>query len=252
MIDHFTFNGKDFVESFKLALLQGQEFIKTNPESTFQILFDSTQQQVVLDYQVIAMRRHFFSLFGPGNVPGMCSAGDMIAIAELAKKLPMSGNFIEMGPLFGKSTVEWAKHLQALKKDYKIIAIDTFNTPIDIITDLITEAEFDMPPGKNQLEIFKHYLQEYPNVRPLEVLWTTDTKFDIEVNGVFEDLTSTSKADPALLKYWWDRLPPGGILCGKNYNAPQEVKFAVDQHALMHDCEVETFENSTIWCITKK
>jgi hypothetical protein len=251
MIDHFTFDSDDIAQSFKLALAQGQEFIKANPESNFQILFDNNQKQVVLDYQVYSHRRHFYPLFGPGNVPGMCSEGDMLAIAELAKQLPESGMFVEMGPLFGKSTVEWARSLKQLDKDYKIIAIDSFNTRIDIIKDLLIEAEFDVPEVNDHLELFKHYTKEYPKVHPLQVLWTVDSAFDIKVNGVFEDLTSTSKADPALLRYWWNRIEPGGILCGKNY-ANSDVKFAVDQHALLHDCTVETFENSTIWCITKK
>jgi hypothetical protein len=250
MIDHFTFDGEDFEESFKQALMQGQKFIRANPESNFQILFDNSQQNLVLDYQVHSHRRHFLSLFGPGDVPGMTSDGDMLAIAEVAKQLPDSGIFVEMGPLFGKSTVEWARNLKELKKDYKIIAIDSFNTRIDIIHDLLTEAEFDLPPGNNQLEVFKHYTRDYSNVHPLEVLWTTDSIFDIKVSGVFEDLTSTSKADPKLLQYWWNRILPGGILCGKNYTTP-EVKFAVDQFALINDYEIQTFEDSTIWRITK-
>jgi hypothetical protein len=155
-----------------------------------------------------------------------------------------------MGPLFGKSTVEWARNLQELNKDYKIIAIDSFNTRIDIIHDLLIEAEFDIPPGNTQLEVFKHYTRDYPNVHPLEVLWTTDSIFDVKVNGVFEDLTSTSKADPKLLQYWWDRILPGGILCGKNYLTP-DVKFAVDQFALLKDREIQTFKDSTIWRIIK-
>jgi hypothetical protein len=251
MIDHFTFDGKDFVESFAQALAQGQKFIEENPESTFQIHYDSSQQQVVLDYQVVSVRRHFYPLFGPGNVPGMCSEDDMLAIAELAKQLPDSGIFVEMGPLFGKSTVEWARNLKELNKDYKIIAIDSFNTRLDIIHDLLTEAEFDIPPGENQLEVFGHYTQEYPNIQPLEVLWTVDSVFDIKINGTFEDLTSISKADPKLLQYWWERIVPGGLLCGKNYTTP-EVKFAVDQFALINDCTIQTFKNSTVWGITKK
>jgi hypothetical protein len=251
MIDHFTFDGKDFVESFKMALAQGQKFIQANPESNFQILFDNSQQQVVLDYQVYSHRRHFYSLFGPGDVPGMCSEGDMIAITEIAKQLPSNGTFVEMGPLFGKSTVEWARNLKTLGKDYKIIAIDSFNTRIDIIHDLLTEAEFDIPPGNDQLEVFKHYTRDYPNVHPLQVIWTTDSIFDIEVAGVFEDLTATSKADPKLLQYWWDRIISGGVLCGKNYNM-SEVKFAVDQFALINDCTLQIFNNSTAWAIKKK
>ena len=250
MKDHFTFNGNDFTESFKQALAQGQEFIQENPESNFQIVFDNSQKQVVLDYQIHSTRRHFLSLFGPGDVPGMCSEGDIIAIAEVAKQLPDSGIFVEMGPLFGKSTVEWAKNLKLLNKDYKIIAIDSFNTRIDIIHDLLTEAEFDIPPGKDQIEVFKHYTREYPNVHPLPVVWNTDCIFDMKVAGVFEDLTGTSAADKKLLQYWWDRMIPGGVLCGKSYST-REVRYAIIQFALLHNCEIQTFKDSTVWCIIK-
>lgn len=252
MIDHFRFDGDDFVESFKLALAQGQDFIEKNPESTFQILFDSNQNKIILDYQVTSLRRHFFPLFGPGNVPGMCSEEDIKAFVELAKKLPKSGILVELGPLFGKSTVEWAKNLKKLNKDYKIIAIDSFNTRIDIIHELLTEAEFDVPPGENHLEVFKHYTKDFPNIHPLEVLWTTESILNMKVTAVFEDLTATSKADSNLLQYWWDKIEPGGMLCGKQYPSSADVKFAVDQFVLLNDCKLETFKGSSAWCVEKK
>ena len=248
--DTFVFKGESLVECFSQALNQGTEFIKQHPESNFEIFLDSKVNQLILTYERVSIKSDFESLFGPGNVPGLLTDGDMLAIQELSKKLPNAGMFVEIGSFLGKSAVEWAKNLQEQNKDYSIISIDSFNSPIEILKELLIEAEFDLPPGNSQLEWFKYYTKDFKNIRALEVFFNKDYVFDVSLAGVFEDSDHTQAALQHALPYWWKRIQSGGILSGHDYI--DEVKLSVDQFALLNNLEVTTFESSSIWYIEKK
>jgi len=247
--DTFIFEGENLVECFSSALQQGNQFVEQHPESSFEIFLDSKLKQIKLAYERVSVKSDFASLYGPGNVPGLLTDGDMLAIEELSKKLPNSGTFVEVGTFLGKSAAEWATNLRKLNKDYAIICIDSFNAPIEILKELLIEAEFDIPPGNSQLEWFKHYTKEFKNVRPLEVFFSKDYIFNIQVAGVFEDSDHTQAALYHALPYWWKRIQPGGILSGHDYR--DEVKLAVDQFALLNNLELKTFTTSSIWYIEK-
>lgn len=247
--DTFVFEGDNLIECFAQALVQGKQFIEQHPESNFEIFLDGKNQQIKLTYEIVSTKADFEPLFGPGDVPGLLTDGDMLAIRELAKKLPNSGTFVEIGAFLGKSAVEWAKNFKDFNKDYAIISIDSFNSPIEILKELLIEADFDLPPGNSQLEWFKHYTKNFKNIRPLEVFFNKDYVFDISLAGVFEDSDHSQAALVHALPYWWSRIQPGGILSGHDYN--DEVKLAVDQFALLNNLEINTFESSSIWYIEK-
>ena len=247
--DTFIFEGSDLVECFSNALIQGNKFIIDNPKSQFEILLNSDLKQLTLTYNKVSVKSDFAPLFGPGDVPGLLTDGDILAIHEVAKKLPNSGTFVEIGSFLGKSTVEWAKNFQEQEKNYLIIAIDSFNSPINILQELLVEAEFDIPVGNSQLELFKHYTKNFKTIRPLEVFFNKDYIFDTELAGVFEDSDHSQAALQHALPYWWAKIIPGGILSGHDY--ADEVKLAVDQFALSHNLEVNTFKSSSIWYIEK-
>ena len=66
---------------------------------------------------------------------------------------------------------------------------------------------------------------------------------------MFEDSDHSQAALKHALPYWWAKIIPGGILSGHDYS--DEVKLAVDQFALLHNLEVNTFKSSSIWYIEK-
>ena len=247
--DVFEFEGKDVVKCFKLALTKAQEFIVEQPQSSFEIVFDSEINKVKLIRYYTPTKNNFSSLFGPGDVPGYMSSGDLLAIAKISKKLPESGTFLEVGCFLGKSTVEWAKNLQKENKNYTIIGIDGFNSPINVLKELLATADFDIPPCNTQLELFNYYTKSFSNIYPLEVFFNEDFTFDQQVAGVFEDSDHTQLALNYALPYWWERIQPGGVLCGHDYLG--EVKTAVDLFAILKKAQVETFDSSSIWCIEK-
>jgi hypothetical protein len=245
--DILIFEGENLVECFSQALNYGNEFAKQHPESTFAIFFDNKSKQFKLSYNYVHSK--FAPLFGPGNVPGLLSDGDIVAIQTLSTKLPNSGIFVEIGAFLGKSTIEWAKSLLTQDKEYSIISIDSFNSPIDILKELLVDAGFDLPPGNSQLDWFKHYTKDFKNIRPLEVFFDKEYVFDLPIAGVFEDSDHSQAALQHALPYWWKKIQPGGILSGHDYGGP--VKLAVDQFAILNNLEVHTFDSSSIWYIEK-
>jgi hypothetical protein len=241
------FNGPD---KFEQAITAGQRAIADRSAEQFEIYYNSQQDEAVVSWDRVSYFSEFATLFGPGDVPGYLSDGDLIAMQELCKLVPDSGVLVEIGSFLGKSSAEWAKNLQTLHKNYRIICIDSFNTKIGILHQLLNDAEFDLPPGSNQLELFVHYTKQYPNIVPLEVFFNEDFQFDSTVDFVFEDSDHTIKTLTHALPFWWERLATGGILAGHDYTM-QEVKTAVNTFSVLNNLKVNLFSNSSIWYIKK-
>jgi predicted O-methyltransferase YrrM len=178
----------DPMTSFTQALAAGQKFLTSKPQSSFQIVYDSRTSQVELQLERIAVRRDFPPLFGPGDVPGYLSEEDMQAIGELVTMIPPTGILVEVGTFLGKSAVEWAKNIQQQHKDYKIICIDSFNSPIEILQDLLQEEEFTIPDADSQLTMFKHYTKSFSNVQALEAFFNKDFVFNKWIKRSFSSI----------------------------------------------------------------
>lgn len=199
-------------------------------------------------------QRHLFSeLFGPGSVPGYLTHDDMDAIAMLTSMLPNSATIVEIGSFLGKSSVEWSKNLTAQGKEHKILCVESFNSPIEILKDLMQEAGFDIPKKCNsQFELFQYYTKDYPDILPIHGFFNQSFVFPTQVDLVFEDSTHQFHYLVYALPFWWKTLKPGGILSGHDYI--DEVKTAVDLFAAIENLEVKTFKNSdtsSIWYIQK-
>jgi hypothetical protein len=201
---------------------------------------------------VHSQRKDFESLFGPGSVPGYLNGGDVdTAIPLLSKMMPKEGIMVEIGSFLGKSSIEWAKNFQQLDKNFKILCIDSFNSPVEILHDLMQEAGFSIPdPDWDQLELFKFYASGYPNIKPIKTFFNDKFVFPAKVNLVFEDSTHTQKYLATALPFWWDKIHEGGVLAGHDYWI-DEVKAAVDLFAALYDLEIKLFDNSSIWYIEK-
>ena len=248
--DIYTFKG-DPLEGFKKALEQATNMLNEDPEIKFEIVYNNQFDDVSLTVDRINDTKYFNSLFGPGNVPGYLSEHDISIICNLTKELPPNGIFVEIGGFLGKSAVEWAKNLKHLDKNYKIITIDSYNSDIDILRNLLIKADFDVPDSNTHLEMFQYYTQDYPNIKPLQAFFNQDFVFDQKISGVFEDSDHTQRTLSYALPYWWERLIPGGILSGHDYSM-REVQVSVDSFALLNDLKVHTDDSgSSIWWIKK-
>jgi len=189
-------------------------------------------------------------LFGTGPVPGWLSESDKLAITHLSSLLPMSGVLVEVGSFLGKSSVEWANNFKNLNKNYEIISIDHYNLPITNIHKLLTDSDYPIPPGQDQLELFKYYTKDYKNIIPLQALFNNQFRFFRKVNLVFEDSDHEISTLNHGLPFWWDLLLPGGILAGHDWDLPQ-VRQVVSTFAICNNLEVKQLFDSKIWFIQK-
>ena len=193
-------------------------------------------------------RNDFAELVGPGDVPGYLTSGDIEAISQLSKKLPSNGTLVEVGTFLGKSAAEWAKNLG---KDYNIICIDSFNSPKEVLDDLLIHADFTVPENcQTQLDMFKHYTNKYLTIVPVTAFFDTDFVFPGEADLVFEDSTHTQQYLSYALPFWWNKVRNGGILSGHDYTL-RPVQQAVDLFAALNRLTVKTFDQSSIWFIEK-
>ena len=194
----------------------------------------------------------FPPLFGPGDVPGYLSEYDVESIKFLSNKISANGKIVEVGTFLGKSAVEWARNLT--DKNCEIICVDSFNSPISVLSELLELGDFVVPQGPvNQLDLFRFYTKEYTCIKPLQAFFNDKFEFPINVNCVFEDSDHTQKTLTYALPFWWNKIVNGGILCGHDYGEYSDVKKCVDLFALTNNLEVNTFSNgSSIWYIEKK
>lgn len=175
-----------------------------------------------------------------------------VAIPTIVDLLPDSGLFVEVGCFLGKSTVEWARNLQRCNKNYRILSIDSFNFPPQVIINLMLEAGFDIPDHcVDQIDYFRHYTSAYDFVYPIVGFFNEGFCFPSKISGVFEDSTHTLPYLTHALPLWWDRLIPGGVLSGHDYG--DEVRTAVDIFAAVNGLKVNHFadKSSSIWYIQK-
>lgn len=228
---------------FESAKQKASELVKMHPGSTYEILYTSNTDKFELWLNRYSIREDFPELFGPGDIPGYLSKGDIDAISYLCKIMP-SGNFLEVGSFLGKSSVEWAKNLKG-----KVYCIDSFNSPIEFLRDLISNADFDIPPGNNNLEVFKYYTQHYTNIEPVQAFFNKDFYWNTQLAGVFEDSDHQLSTLSFALPFWWSKILPNGVLCGHDY--ADDVKQAVDIFAAENNLTVNTCEDSSIWYIIK-
>jgi hypothetical protein len=190
--------------------------------------------------------KDFVNLFGPGDVPGYLTDGDMNAISFLSKKLPKAGLVVEVGSFLGKSAVEWAKHLP----EHTILCLDSFNSPIEVLHKLMIESDFVVPPEpKNNLELFTFYTNAYQNIKPVKGFFNKNFAFPEPIDLVFEDSTHELSYLVHALPFWWQHIKTGGILSGHDYG--DDVATAVDMFAALNNLTVQTFNYSSIWYIEK-
>ena len=195
---------------------------------------------------------NFLPLFGPGDVPGYLTDEDISAITSLCEMLPNTGTLVEIGSFLGKSSVEWSKNLTTMNKDFTIICIDSFNSPVEVLNQLLIEADFEIPAGvTNNIEMFKHYTKNYKNIFSVTGFFDKKFVFPQMIDGVFEDSDHSMEYLSYALPFWWEHIKPRGILSGHDYG--NEVQTAVDIFAAINKLEVKTFKNgSSIWYLEKK
>ena len=152
------------------------------------------------------------------NLPGQMTRRELVCIAELAQALPENSTVVELGSLFGKSSVHWAKNAA---DSVKIYCVDPWKRE-NWIKPL--EKKFDTTFS---IDTFWQKIDDSSNVIALQAYSPQDfTDWNIPIDIYFDDSVHTNPIFRENLYFWLDRMKPGSIICGHDYspNFPDIVK----------------------------
>jgi len=247
----FSIDQKNEAKGLLQALSIANETAAALGAEDFYLNYKKTDNEIEIHIWKKYLKGDWTPLFGPGNIPGWMSEDDLTSIEYLCKKLPSSGLIVEIGSFLGKSASSFAKNLEAQNKEFDILCIDIWEWPLELVQNLIRSADFKVPEVNSLFEMFKFYTKPYPNIKPIKAVFDKNFEFFRQPNLVFEDSDHSAKTLTHALPFWWEKIIPGGVLAGHDYNLPI-VSSLVNSFAACNNLEVKKFyENSTIWYIDK-
>jgi predicted O-methyltransferase YrrM len=144
------------------------------------------------------------------NLPGQMTKQELVCIAELAKALPKNSVIIELGSLFGKSSVHWAKNAS---DSVKVYCVDPWKRE-NWIKPL--EQKFNTTFS---IDTFWKNIGDSSNVIALQAYSPQDfLDWNIPVDIYFDDSVHTNPIFRENLYFWLERMKPGSIMCGHDYS----------------------------------
>lgn len=194
------------------------------------------------------------------DIPGWMPEGELRIIERLAATIPANGNMVEVGPFCGRSSWCWSK---SADPSVGIICIDIwdpvehpYSPPAQIGTDAVAGADFGRTISERghwgTLENFLHYTADCPNIRavqghsPGDFLDWPEASLDL----VFLDGLHHNPGFHADVVHWYDRLKPGGLLCGDDCaRTHPDVLWTIDDFAKAH--EISFTVERRIWMMRR-
>jgi predicted O-methyltransferase YrrM len=155
------------------------------------------------------------------EIVGWMSIQDLKCIEQIASEVPANGTIVEIGSMFGRSSVCWAL---SADPSVTVYCIDLFEE-VRIVNHGALEEEclkFSFPlPDKmyNAKTEFIKNTQDLKNIvaiqgnSPGEITWT-NTEIDI----LFIDAEHKNPGDWNNIQFFAPFIKEGGIICGHDYN----------------------------------
>ncbi|ELS03171.1 hypothetical protein Xen7305DRAFT_00028910 [Xenococcus sp. PCC 7305] len=174
------------------------------------------------------------------NLPGQITKKELVCIAELAQALPKNSTLIELGSLFGKSSVHWAKNAD---DSVTIYCVDPWKREKWIQR---LEKKFNT---SFSIETFWENIADSSNVIALQAYSPQDfTDWNVPVDLYFDDSVHTNPIFKENLYFWLERMKPGSIMCGHDYSPDfPDIVQEVNQLADKLSVELEVIDK--IWII---
>jgi len=155
-----------------------------------------------------------------GSAPTMLSNGERLLLHWLARDYPLQcGVIVDAGCFLGGSTLAFATGL-ALRKNIrntdKIHSYDIFLAPNDNYSLGLIGAR---RPGESVLDIFVDHLRGYERflvVHSGDILLAPPPAASIDI--LFIDIAKTNKINSYLLRNFFSRLVPGGLVIQQDFN----------------------------------
>ena len=170
------------------------------------------------------------------------SEGELRGIETLAMSAPVNATIVEIGSLFGRSSVVWAA---SSPPGSTIYCIDPW-----VRESWIIELEKTIPNCPVfGFESFRELTAKYGNIVPLLGYSPHDfTNWDTPVDILFDDAVHFNPHLRNNLRFWMGFMNPGGIICGHDYCSlwPDVV---AESHRLATDLGASVRTHETLWWI---
>jgi hypothetical protein len=154
------------------------------------------------------------------NIIGWMPESDLQAIEEISKKIPENGIVVEIGSLFGKSSVCWA---MSCPPSAKIYCIDKFISPYipdhGLADDLCEQQKIPKHGVIYDIySLFQENTKDFPNIISSKALVPYQMGYEGgEIDVFFLDASHCNPNDWDILRNFVPMIKAGGILCGHDY-----------------------------------
>lgn len=169
------------------------------------------------------------------NIPGHMLQEELEQIEYLASLVPENGTIVEIGSLFGRSAVAWAR---SCHPSVNVYCVDLFHNVM-------------VNPSVSFYEDFINNTRDIPNIIPVRAFspYAFETKLpEKQFDLVFLDAIHTNPSDIDNIRYFLPKIKSGGILCGHDYDpgwpdVVQNVRFLEEELGV----GVQLIPDTSIW-----
>jgi hypothetical protein len=154
------------------------------------------------------------------DIPGWMTLRSLKIIEKWAKEIPPGGTLVEVGSFAGRSAWAWAK---SVDPSVTVICIDRWE-PRAYNPNTARRQEM-FGTGKEAVECtidtFRRNVADCPNIRAVKArspYFPADARIPDKVDGVFLDERHKNPDFRDNLRFWSERLKPGGLLCGDDFH----------------------------------
>ena len=182
------------------------------------------------------------------TIPGWMSLADLESINELSTLVPENGTILEIGSLFGRSTVAWAMSCHA---SVKIYCSDIF------YENYIDTHTLDTPGAPlsghvyNAWEEFQKNTKDFNNIFPLRGTAPDETNYNGDpIDLLFVDALHKNPSDWDIISHFAKFVKIGGIIAGHDYRKEySDVTLNADKLSAIYETPINSFDesHSSIW-----
>jgi precorrin-6B methylase 2 len=185
------------------------------------------------------------------SIPGWMTSADLQSITGLATLVPENGVLVEIGSLFGRSTVAWA---MSCHPSVNIYCGDHFYEHYIDNHDLAhTFAPISGHCYNAWLEFNKN-TNKFPNVVAMRGKAPDESNYPgHEIDLLFVDALHKNPNDWEIIKYFAQFVKVGGIISGHDFRGDYpDVINNVNRLASIYNTPINSFESthSSIWSMT--
>lgn len=155
------------------------------------------------------------------DILGWMTENELQTLEKIAQAVPLNGNIVEVGSMFGRSAVCWA---MSADPSVKIVCIDWFQTDMvqhhNVDDDICLIHSFPLSGAVyNVEEAFIKHTKDFPNIKMLKGHSPTALGSYVPdpIDLFFLDAAHTNPSDWENLCYFIPFIKEGGLICGHDY-----------------------------------